>query len=265
MANKTLFRAHSMGDIMTGVKKGWDVENSITCKRRLVQMYRELMWQRKYNKSNKYTEKGNMVEQDAITLYSRFIKEHLIKNSTRLNNEFFSGEIDVFKGPEILRTKHTIDVKSSWDWMTFPSIVDSIKDYPDYDYQGQVYMHLCGAEKHTVVHCLLNTPANLITAAKRRLAWEMDIIIDGIESPEYIEACIEIEKNSIFDMALFRKHFPYFEFHCKDWHYDIPFEKRVHEMIVIRDDKKIESMIERVKECREWMDTHLWSQHKLLT
>ena len=36
-----LFRASSMGDIMIGVEKGWSVDKSITCQRKLVQIYRE--------------------------------------------------------------------------------------------------------------------------------------------------------------------------------------------------------------------------------
>lgn len=253
-ADNILFRPSSMGAIMTGVAKGWDVENSLTCKRKLVQMYRELTWQRRSDKGNKYTEKGNMVEEDSITLYSRVKKEIFKKNEIRLTNDFFTGEVDLFQGSEITKAKRTLDTKSSWDWTTFPSMLDSIDS--DYDYQGQGYMDLTGAGMHTIAYCLVNTPGDLIFKEKLNLKYSMGII--DIETPEYIEACIEIEKNHIYDMELFLRHNPFFELHCKDWKFDIPMEQRVHEIDVVRDDKKIQKMKDRIIECREWMNKNLF-------
>lgn len=253
-ADKILFRASSMSEIMTGVAKGWDVENSLTCKRKLVQMHREIIWRRRSNKSNKYTEKGLSVEEDSITLYCRVKGELFNKNTIRLNNEFFTGELDLYKGEEITKAKKTVDIKSSWDWTTFPSICDTVDSA--YDYQGQTYMDLSGAGIHTVASCLVNTPAGLIMDEKRKLAWKMGII--DIETPEYIEKCIEIEKNAIVDMEMFLKHFPSFEFHIRNWEHDIPMAERVYEMDVVRDDKKIGKMKDRVEECRKWMNKNLF-------
>lgn len=263
-ANNLLLRAHAAGDIMTGVAKGWDVEKSLTCKRKLVEMHRQLIWKRKKNMSNKYTDKGISAEEDAITLYCRVKKEMFAKNDIRLENEFFSGELDLFKGDEIRKAKRTIDIKTSWDWTTFPSICDTIDS--DYDYQGQCYMDLSGAGLHTIAYCLVNTPANLILDEKRRLGWKMGIIDQ--ETPEYILACIEIEKNCIVDMELFRKHYPYFEFHYEKfgvdgcapltWQWDIPMNERVYEMDVLRDDAKIEKIKKRWNECKIWMNKNLF-------
>lgn len=243
-----------MGDIMTCVAKGWDVENSLTCKRKLIDMYRELTWKRRNNKSNKYVEKGLAVEEDAITLYCRAKKKMFKKNDIRLNNEFFTGELDLFEGETIETATHTIDIKSSWDWTTFPSICDTVD--AGYDYQGQTYMDLSGAKVHTIAYCLVNTPANLITDEKYRLARKMGVI--DTETPEYIAACIEIEKNSIVDMNLFLKHNPGYEFHSKNWEYDIPMLERVYEMDVLKDEKKIGKMKDRVTECRKYMNKNLF-------
>jgi len=248
-----LFRASSMGDIMSGVAKGWDVDHSLTCKRKLVQIHRELKWERRKEFDNKYTKKGKQAEESSITLYCRVKKEMFSKNEIRLNNDCFTGELDLFQGESITKAKRVIDIKSSWDWTTFPSICDTLDS--NYDYQGQVYMDLTGAGLHTVAHCLENTPATLIVDEKRRLAWNMGII--DLESPEYIAKCIEIEKNCIVDMALFTKENPGFEFHIRNWEYDIPMVDRVHETDVVRDDKKIGRMRERVEECREWMVKNL--------
>ncbi len=248
-----LFRASSMGDVMTGVAKKWDVENSLTCKRKLIQMHRELIWKRRSNKSNKYVEKGLAVEEAAITLYCRVKKTMFKKNDIRLNNEFFTGELDLYEGTEIMKAKHTIDIKSSWDWTTFPSICDEVD--AAYDYQGQTYMDLSGAGIHTVVHCLVNTPASMIVDEKFRLARKMGII--GTETPEYVMGCCEIEKNAIVDMAQFNKDNPGFEFHIKNWDFDIPMEQRIHEMDVVKDESKIARMKDRVNESREWMSINL--------
>lgn len=247
------FRASSMGDIMSGVAKGWEVDNSLTCKRKLVQIYRELKWQRSVHFENKYTQKGNESEEASITLYCRVKKQMFKKNDIRLMNDYFTGELDLFKGESITKAERVIDIKTSWDWTTFPSICDKVN--PDYDYQGQVYMDLTGASNFTVAHCLVNTPAQLIVDEKRRLAWKMGIIDN--ETPEYIENCIEIEKNCIVDMPLFQKENIGFEFHSTNWEHDIPMSERVHEINVVRDDSKIERMKQRVDECRVWMVNNL--------
>ena len=253
-ADKLLFRASSLGAIMTGVAKKWDVENSLTCKRKLIQIFREDRWKRRNDKGNKYTEKGLAVEEESITLYSLVKKEMFNKNDQRLNNNYFTGELDLYKGENITKALRTYDIKSSWDWTTFPSMCDVLDS--DYDYQGQVYMDLSGAGMHTVVHCLVNTPENLIRDEKRRLAWKMGVI--DLETPEYVAACVEVEKNAIVDMALFCKQNPGFEFHCRNWEYDIPMEERIHEIDVVRDQKKIDAMIARVIEARAWMNRNLF-------
>jgi hypothetical protein len=255
-ADKILFRASSMGDIMTGVAKGWSVEDSLTCKRKLVQIYRELTWQRRTDKGNKYTEKGNAVEEDSITLYSRLKKEVFKKNDIRLENDFFTGEVDLFKGEEIRKAEKTIDTKSCWDWTTMPSICDTVD--AGYEYQGLTYLDLTGANVHTVAYCLVNTPASLIMDEKKKLAWKMGVI--DTEPQEYIDACIEIEKNHIYDMPLFLSHHPYFELHCKDWKYDVPMAERLYEIDVLRNNTKIQKMKDRVIECREWMNKNLFKK-----
>lgn len=55
------------------------------------------------------------------------------KNDVRLTNDFFTGEFDLYEGVEILKANKIIDIKSSYDWTTFPSICDKLE--PKYDYQ----------------------------------------------------------------------------------------------------------------------------------
>ncbi len=255
-AHEIKFRASSMGDIMSGTGKGWSVENSLTCKRKLVQMFREVSYKRTPDVSNKYTKKGNQAEEDAITLYSLVTGHPFKKNTTRLTDDFFTGETDIFKGESIKKAEETFDTKCSWSLWTFPSLLDT-KD-KDYEYQGAVYMNLTGAKKHTVVYCLVNTPANLIMDAKRRKAWEMGVIDE--ETEEYKEACIKIEQDSIFDMELFKSHYPFFDFHSdiKNWEHDIPKKERILEIITTRNDSLIDQMKDRIIDCRLWMNANLF-------
>lgn len=242
-----------MGDIMTGVAKGWDVDRSITCQRKLIQMHREITWSRKADSGNKYTKKGLTVEEDGMTLLSLHKGVFFKKNDIYLRNDHFKGELDTFIGEAVDKAKHTYDVKCSWDWLTFPSFID--KADSDYEYQGLTYMDLSGALQHTIAYCLVNTPGFLIDSEKNRLAFSMGA---GEDDPEYISQCIEIEKNAIVNMELFKKHNPDFVVHCENWEFDIPQNKRVHEITIKRDEEKIQRMKSRVEECRLWMNNNLF-------
>ena len=57
-AAELLFHPSGLLKPMTGVAKNWSVENSLTCKRELVKIYRELKYNRKNYFSSKFTEKG---------------------------------------------------------------------------------------------------------------------------------------------------------------------------------------------------------------
>jgi len=253
-ADNFLFRASSMGAIMTGVKKKWDVDHSITCQRKLVELYREKCWGRKAEIGNKYTEKGLKVEEDSLTLYSAVKKHFFVKNDIRLTNEFFTGECDTYIGESIEKAESIFDIKSVWNWSTLPSIIDAEPD-DAYFYQGQVYMHLTGAKEHTIVYCLVNTPANLIEREIKNLVYE------GFEigEPAFVEKAQDIEINSIVDVELFKKHFPNYQFYNKVWEFDIAPKERVFEINFKRDEQVIDAMIERVKDCRNWLNNNFFN------
>lgn len=254
-ANDLLLHPYMAGKIMSGVKKGWTVENSLTCCRALVQIHREYIWKRRADTGNKYTEKGLYVEEDGLTLYSQHIGIYLKKNNIRLTNDFFNGEIDTFIGEEILRAKHTKDIKCSWDWQTFPSLLDSKPD-DDYDYQGQCYMDLCGAETHGIVYCLINTPAFLVAKEINSLFYKLGV---PKEDPIFIEQAKKIETESIVDLAKFKKEFPDYVFYADESEFfDIPAKQRVFEIVVARDEKKIAAIKERWTNCRQWMNNNLF-------
>ncbi len=248
-ADQILFRPSSLGDIMSGTGKGWAVKDSLTCKRKLISIYREIKYGRYYTHTNKYTEKGVKMEEDGITLYARVRKINLVKNSKRITSDFFSGE------PDIVLPKETIDIKCSWSLDTFPHPLTDKPD-PAYEYQGLGYMDLTGSEKHTIAYCLVNAPANLVIKAKEHLWYNMSCPDDSDQ--EYMRERINIEKNMIFDAVQFKKDNPAYDFDCKEWVFDIPKEERVVEFVIERDEKKIIALKDRITEARDWINVNLF-------
>lgn len=252
-ADKILFHPSSLGLIMTGVAKNWSVADSLTCKRKLVKIYREIKYGRYYSHSNKYTEKGKKMEEDGITLYSLYRKEMFKKNEERLENDYFTGEIDIrFK-----KKRETIDIKCSWSLDTFPHSLTDKAD-SDYEYQGRPYMDLDDADKHIIAYCLVNAPLNLITKAKESLWYNLNCPGEG--DVDYLNGRIEIEKNMIFDSAQFKKDNPHYDFDCKEWAFDIPKEERVVEFVIERNEMKTQIIKDRIAACREWMNENLFKQ-----
>lgn len=253
-ADNILFHPSGLGKIMSGTGKGWPVAKSLTCKRELIRIYREIKYDRYYSFTNKYTEKGIRMEDDSITLYSRFRKELFNKNTKRISNDYFTGE------PDIIHDKETIDLKTSWSINTFPhSSVDEMAD--DYIYQGRAYMDLTGAEKHTVAFCLVNAPANLITKEQEKLYYNMNC--PTLENKQYLRGLIDIEKNMIYDIKQFLSDNPGHDLHCREWEYDIPIEERVVEFVIHRDRALLDEIYARLTDARQWMNEHLFKINPL--
>lgn len=211
-------------ELLRLIKKRDNPELSATCKSYLIECYVTEVYGREKEVYSKYMEKGLMVEEDSITMYSLFKKEFLRKNEERLYNSFIEG------CPDIRQTKHVIDLKSSWDIFTFfNSKLGKIN--PDYDWQLTGYIWLDEAETGTLAYCLIDTPETLIQKELNQLMWDMGAATN--ESPEFLEAKVKLEHNMRFG--------------------DIPREERVHEKHVRRDESKINQIPDRVKECREWL------------
>ena len=114
-----------------------------------------------YRKStdNQYTEKGKILEDDAIRAVGLLTGTMPIKNTERRNNQWIQGECDVLT-PTALR-----DIKCSWSMDTHPWFIEDaeakVKEC-GYDWQGQGYMWLWDRKVHYVDFVLLPTPSNLL-------------------------------------------------------------------------------------------------------
>jgi len=114
-----------------------------------------------YRKStgNQYTDKGKILEDDAIRAVGLLTGTMPIKNTERRNNQWVQGECDVLT-PTALR-----DIKCSWSMDTHPWFIEDaeakVKEC-GYDWQGQGYMWLWDREVHYVDFVLLPTPSTLL-------------------------------------------------------------------------------------------------------
>lgn len=220
MVNDILFRCSSLGHIMTSSKTKEPL--SETCKTHLVDKMISVKYGRNTDIQNRYTIKGNMVEEDSLTLYSRHKKKFFKKNTETLSNDFIVGTPDII-------TDKIIDIKSSWDIYTFfRNKFGKINKM--YYWQLQGYMALTGLEKATLAYCLIDTPDILINDEKRKLSYKMGIIDS---SPDYELACLELEKAMTFS--------------------DIPMDDRIIEINIERNEEDINSLYEKVKLCREYL------------
>lgn len=199
---------------------------SETCKKHLADKYVSAVYGRNKDLQNKYIKKGNAVEEDSITLYSRYKGEMYLKNTTRLSNDFITGECDIDASPT-----DVVDTKSSWDVFTFfRSKVEDLNKM--YYWQGMGYIDLYKKQRAIIAYCLVNTPQVMIEDEKAKLWWKLGRPSDL--DPNWIEAQKEIDRISLYD--------------------DIPLMQRVNEVIVERNDADIEKMYERIKQCRKYMN-----------
>lgn len=240
--SNTLFRCSSLGYIMTDPRSKNEVISE-TCKTHLIDVYVSNKYNRQTDIQNKYIQKGLLVEEDSITLYSRVKKEFFKKNDEHLSNEFIKGTPDMFSGESVHNAEMIIDVKSSWDIFTFFRV--HTKDVnSQYYWQLQGYMALTGAKTARLAYCLIDTPELLITDEKRKLMWKMGAVTE--ESPDFIEACAELDKVMRYD--------------------DIPLNERLIEFEIERNESDISKLYDRVKLCRNYLcELEVKLSHELLT
>jgi hypothetical protein len=203
---------------------------SDTCKKKLVQIYCTAKTGREREIVSKYLEKGIGVEEKEITLISKIDNAFYVKNTVRKYNEFIEGECDVDNSPIDIQ-----DAKASWD---APSFYDRTVEEPDsnkiYWYQGQCYMELYDCDNYKIRHCLVNTPTQLLEDEKTRALYKIGS--DKKDTELYRKICEEIDFNGTFD--------------------DIPDVERVFTKSFTRDREAYQRLVERIKECRRWLNQY---------
>lgn len=216
-------RASAIGQIMTNGTCEDRGKMGKTCKSYLDQWIKEQIYGRTKEFSNKYTEKGLTVEVDSLNLVAEHLGYGLLfKNEDRFKNRYITGT------PDCILSDHIIDFKSSWDCFTFP-LFESVID-KDYFAQGQGYMDLTGRDRYKLIYTLIDTPKELI----------------------YKEASSYCYKNGLdLDDEILK------EFTQRMTYPDIPIEKRIKVFEFEKDQNYIDSIYQRVIECRKYIKERL--------
>lgn len=184
--------------------------------------YKEKLYNRRKEFSNKYTEKGLIMEDNSID----FVAEQLDYGMLIKNEDFFSN--DFMKGtPDVILNDHIIDVKNSWDCFTFPLFETEIDNA--YYWQAQVYMELVGVEKYKLIYTLMDTPMHLIE--KEAYFWCKNNGMDELD---------EAVLNKFIDKMTYK---------------NIPDIQKIKVFDIERNQEDIYNIVSRVEESRNYLET----------
>lgn len=226
-------------------------ELSQTTKNYLQDIYKEEFFKRNKAISTKYTDKGIRCEEFSLTLYTEAKNTLLHKNKVRYNNDLITGEPDNTQG--VIR-----DIKTSWDFTTFPILEDEIPN-KDYYWQLQGYMFLTDMENAELIYCLVDTPINTIEDELRRLDWKANLFdMNGNAKNESIPIIVETVSNLIYTRQGLEKfcqasenvHLHWFEnFH------EIQKEHRIKIFEINRNEEDINLMKQQVIRARAYLNS----------
>lgn len=145
-------RASAAGTLMTNPREK-NATLAKTVETYLQDWLKEKIYSQRKEIKSKYIDKGLEFEDMAIDKAIEWLDlPFALKNTERFEDDFFTGEPDL-----IIKDDRVIDIKNSWDCFTFPLFENNMPT-KDYFYQVQVYMHLVGLKKASVVYVLLDTP-----------------------------------------------------------------------------------------------------------
>ena len=221
-------RCSALGKIMTNSRSKSEVLSK-TCKTYLQELAIEELYGIRKEFSSRYTDKGNLVEREAIDLAQENMdKGFMYKNEEHFNNDFITGT------PDVNTESILLDVKSSYDATTFPFFATEIPT-KDYYFQLMGYMALCNKRKSILAYCLINTPSEIVEDEVRRAHWKEHLIDESEELRKEVEA---------------RHNFDH-----------IPTQKRIKTFEVKYDKDVVKAIYDRVKECREYYKTLIDEQN----
>lgn len=224
--NDYKFRCSSLGHLMTEPRSKSE-KLSETTKTHLIDCYISKVFDRRNEITNKFLEKGVMVEENSIDLLSLYTGNYYRKNKKRYVNDFIQGT------PDIVEDQLVIDIKSNYDIYTFGRSRDT--ENKMYYWQLQGYMWLTGIDEAELVYCLVNTPEYLIKKEAINAVYKAGINPESEEYDKYLE---ELTKFYTYD--------------------DIDPSKRIITKTYTLDLEAIEKLKQRIIDCREHMNSINW-------
>jgi hypothetical protein len=191
------FRASSLGKLMANDRSGKNMGQ--TAKSYIEQIAKETFFKYRTEINSKYIDKGQQQEHDSIELLNIVRQESYAKHIGRVENEYLTGECDILADDRI------IDVKTSWSWDTWPELPKKAHN-SDYEWQMRAYMLLYDRNMAEVIHCMVTTDPDLLSAydnhelhqvdhipADKRItvvSYERDILLEA-EIMERLKICSE--------------------------------------------------------------------------
>jgi hypothetical protein len=151
------FRCSSIGKLMTEPKTKAEGPLSVGAKTYIRELAAQEIFGVDFEVSSKAMEKGLLMENESIALLNRVRGLNLDKNTERKNNDFITGEADLF---DASRNKGH-DLKTSWSIATFPICELDCTDKL-YEWQMRGYMMLWDCDEWEVNYALVDTPDSLI-------------------------------------------------------------------------------------------------------
>jgi hypothetical protein len=168
---------------------------------------------------SKYLTKGNKVEDQAINLLAEYMGESFwFKNDQHFEDDHITGM------PDVIRLDRVVEIKSPWDWSTFPAFESKIPE-SNYWWQCQGYMALTGKDFAQLCYVLCDTPEDQIYKEAKYRAYDL-----GCDIEDIIE---DVEKSMTYG--------------------DIELSNRIKIFDIHRDEKAIENIRRRVEACRVFL------------
>ncbi len=238
-----------MGDLIR--KKEEKPELSKSVETHLADIHKGFFMKRDRQISNKFTEKGIIVEEKSITLYSEVKNTLFLKNQKYYKNKFIHGTPDNVQ-------KKVRDMKNSWSLDSFP-MYETVIGNKDYEWQLQGYMELTGIKEAELVYALVDTPNKIIIDELRRLDWKQGIYdINGNVKEDRIPLVVETVTNMIYteqgldefcqeSMSIEKKWFTDF--------FEIPKELRIKVFELEYSKEAIQALYEQIILCRERLNS----------
>ena len=221
MENKILFRASSIGHLMTDSRTKNEILGK-TAKSYIEKLFKENEFGYVESISSKYLDKGIQMEDVGIQMASEVLGwDFVVKNTERFNNDSITGE------PDILTDNLLADIKCSFNLGTFPMWDIEITNKMYY-WQMQSYMMLTNKETSELVYVLTNTPFEIVEDEVRREHWKLHLIDEDLN----VREAVQLSHN--FDQ--------------------IPNELRIKRFIVQKDEEAQAKIIERVKAARQYYE-----------
>lgn len=239
----------TLGELLD--KKLAKPELSTTTKTYLQKLHKESLFKRNKNLTNKYCDKGIQGEERNMTLYSNVNDTLFLKNKQRFSNEYITGEPDNLQ-------KKVRDLKTSWDYETFP-FYDTAIPSSDYEWQLQGYMELTGIESAELIYGLIDTPHKIINDELRRLDWRENIMDnDGEIRKTSIDLVVETVSNMVYTEKGLEEFCDQSTNVHKKWFVgkftEVPESLRLKVFEVRKDPEKITALYAQIGKCRDYMN-----------